>query len=450
MTTTLNPTANPQSKIENCADFIRLEHVTKRYGKVEAVSNLNLDIPDGQFMTLVGPSGCGKSTTLYCIAGLEEATSGEIYFDGHPVTAMSPKDRDAALVFQDYALFPHLKAEWGLSDKQLGALVSVVSITVAAGAGNGGANTILRTREGVERFMITDINNPAASAKAQSTIFIMYDLLNTDAQGFNHIPGGANTLYMDGHVEFIKFGGKAPLNKNMAWAATGTTDIDADVPMPKRMCEVCREFCRLHGDREVACGRPGCDKTWTYKTGAQLQDSLAGRRQDPIRLCDECARGGLVGLAVGAPEGSEVMPCVVPLCDGVWFYREGETEVSRLPSEALPLDRMCDRCRGERGAEPRMVAAATAAAVASDEVTASEGAAPAARADDAASEAAAILREGASVDATPEPEAPVDNGAGAANEPVAANEAIAANEAVAANDPALEAEAPPNDDAPGA
>lgn len=234
-----------------------------------------------------------------------------------------------------------------------------------------------------------------------------------------------------------------------AWARLGTLDLAADAPQARRMCESCREFCRTHPDREVPCGRPGCDKTWTYKTGAQLQDSLAGRRQDPIRLCDECARGGLVGLAVGAPEGSEVMPCVVPLCDGVWFYREGETEVSRLPSEALPLDRMCDRCRGERGAEPRMAAAATAAAGASDELTASEGAAPAARADDAASEAAAILREGASADATPEPEAPVDNGAGAANEPVAANEAIAANEAVAANDPALEAEAPPNDDAPG-
>lgn len=230
-----------------------------------------------------------------------------------------------------------------------------------------------------------------------------------------------------------------------AWARLGTLDLAADAPQARRMCESCREFCRTHPDREVPCGRPGCDKTWTYKTGAQLQDSLAGRRQDPIRLCDECAHGGLAGLAVGAPEGTELMPCVVPLCDGVWFYREGETEVSRLPSEGLPLDRMCDRCRGERGAEPRAVAA-----TAGDhgDATAGEGVDEAARADDAELDAATTAEDGEGVEATPEPGAPVDNGAGAANEPVAANEAIAANEPVAANDPALEVEAPPTDDDP--
>jgi prepilin-type N-terminal cleavage/methylation domain-containing protein/prepilin-type processing-associated H-X9-DG protein len=98
-------------------------------------------------------------------------------------------------------------------------------ISVAAGAGNAGGNTILRTREGIERFLVTDINNPGASAQAQSTIFILYDLLNTNSNGYNHVPGGANVLYMDGHVEFIKYLGKAPLNKNMAWAATGTNGI---------------------------------------------------------------------------------------------------------------------------------------------------------------------------------------------------------------------------------
>ena len=99
-------------------------------------------------------------------------------------------------------------------------------ITVAAGAGNGGGNTIFRLKEGIERFLVTDINNPAASAQAQSTIFVIYDLLNTNPQGFNHVPGGANVLYMDGHVEFTKLGGKAPLGKNMAWAATSTNPIN--------------------------------------------------------------------------------------------------------------------------------------------------------------------------------------------------------------------------------
>ncbi len=71
--------------------------------------------------------------------------------------------------------------------------------------GNGGGDTVYRLREGIERFMITDINNPAASAQAQSTIWIMGDLVSTDVNVFNHVPGGCNILYLDGHVKFIRY-----------------------------------------------------------------------------------------------------------------------------------------------------------------------------------------------------------------------------------------------------
>ncbi len=76
-----------------------------------------------------------------------------------------------------------------------------------AGNGNGGGNVVYRLREGIERFLITDINNPGASASAQSTVFIMMDQLGTGAaiQKFNHLPGGCNVLYMDGHVEFVRY-----------------------------------------------------------------------------------------------------------------------------------------------------------------------------------------------------------------------------------------------------
>lgn len=89
---------------------------------------------------------------------------------------------------------------------------------VENGYGNGGGNTVYRLREGVERFMITDINNPGASAKAQSSIYMMNDHVATNLQYFNHIPGGANILYMDGHVEFMRYEeeGKAPCNGVMA------------------------------------------------------------------------------------------------------------------------------------------------------------------------------------------------------------------------------------------
>ena len=86
-----------------------LKNVYKRYdGGVVAVSDFNLDIADKEFIILVGPSGCGKSTTLRMIAGLEEITEGEIYIDDRLVNDVQPKDRDIAMVFQNYALYPHM------------------------------------------------------------------------------------------------------------------------------------------------------------------------------------------------------------------------------------------------------------------------------------------------------------------------------------------------------
>lgn len=79
-----------------------------------------------------------------------------------------------------------------------------------------GVHQLYRIREGIERFAITDINNPAASAVAQSEVMVMHDLVSTDAGEYNHVPGGSNVLYMDGHVEFIKFPGEYPVSR--AWA----------------------------------------------------------------------------------------------------------------------------------------------------------------------------------------------------------------------------------------
>jgi len=88
----------------------------------------------------------------------------------------------------------------------------------APGGGNGGGNSILRLKEGVERFLITDINNPAGSAKAQSDVYIMFDAVSIHPRAYNHVPGGSNVLYMDGHVEFLKYNvaGEQPLNEPSA------------------------------------------------------------------------------------------------------------------------------------------------------------------------------------------------------------------------------------------
>lgn len=87
---------------------ITLRGLTKRYGTVPAVQPLDLSIPDGSFVVLVGPSGCGKTTTLRMLAGLETPTDGEVWIGPDNVTTLDPKDRNVAMVFQNYALYPHL------------------------------------------------------------------------------------------------------------------------------------------------------------------------------------------------------------------------------------------------------------------------------------------------------------------------------------------------------
>ncbi|HET7664496.1 MAG TPA: sn-glycerol-3-phosphate ABC transporter ATP-binding protein UgpC [Mycobacterium sp.] len=87
---------------------VRFSGVNKSYGSTSVVSDLDLELPDGSFTVLVGPSGCGKSTSLRMLAGLESVTSGSIMIGDRDVTGLQPRDRDVAMVFQNYALYPHL------------------------------------------------------------------------------------------------------------------------------------------------------------------------------------------------------------------------------------------------------------------------------------------------------------------------------------------------------
>jgi multiple sugar transport system ATP-binding protein len=94
---------------------VRLESVTKKFGAVVAVDDVNLNVKDGEFLVLLGPSGCGKTTTLRLIAGLEELTSGNIYIGNKIVNDVPPKDRNIAMVFQSYALYPHMNVYQNIS-----------------------------------------------------------------------------------------------------------------------------------------------------------------------------------------------------------------------------------------------------------------------------------------------------------------------------------------------
>jgi multiple sugar transport system ATP-binding protein len=94
---------------------VEIASVSKRYGDVSAVQNFNLTTKDGEFVVLVGPSGCGKTTTMRMIAGLESVTEGSIRIGGKDVVGMIPRERDVAMVFQNYALFPHMNVSGNLS-----------------------------------------------------------------------------------------------------------------------------------------------------------------------------------------------------------------------------------------------------------------------------------------------------------------------------------------------
>ena len=130
---------------------VELDGVTKRFGDVTAVDDVNFDIEEGKFLTLLGPSGCGKTTTLRCIAGFETPTEGEVRIDGARVNEIPPFERETSMVFQSYALFPHMTVHENVA---FGLQMKGIPGEDGQGSSNGvtGALTNLVRRESSEEI----------------------------------------------------------------------------------------------------------------------------------------------------------------------------------------------------------------------------------------------------------------------------------------------------------
>ncbi|PTW54342.1 multiple sugar transport system ATP-binding protein [Breoghania corrubedonensis] len=180
---------------------VTLRDICKSYGKSETVTNVNLTVEDREFMVLVGPSGCGKSTTLRMIAGLEEITSGQLLIDGVDVTDLPPQRRDIAMVFQSYALYPHMTAYHNMAF----GLLKTSKLTKT--------QVDARIREAAEILNITDLlgrrpkelsggeRQRVAIGRAlvrQPKVFLFDEpLSNLDAKLRNHMRGELKRLHRD-------------------------------------------------------------------------------------------------------------------------------------------------------------------------------------------------------------------------------------------------------------
>jgi ABC-type Fe3+/spermidine/putrescine transport system ATPase subunit len=152
-------------------NFVELRNVTKRFGSNTVIDNINLTIPQGQMVTLLGPSGCGKTTILRLVAGLEKPSEGQIFIDGEDVTHRSIQQRDICMVFQSYALFPHMSLgeNVGYGLKMLACRARGESAG-ERGAGDGGSGRIRRPlcRSDLRRSAAARGAGPRADPQAES------------------------------------------------------------------------------------------------------------------------------------------------------------------------------------------------------------------------------------------------------------------------------------------
>ena len=216
---------------------VLLKEVTKRFGDVVAVNSLSLEVRDKDFLVLLGPSGCGKTTALRCIAGLETPEEGEIYIGDKPVNDLDPKDRDVAMVFQSYALYPHMtvfdnlafplenmkvpKDEIKIKVRQVAELLRIEMLLKRKPKQLSGGQ---RQRVALGRAMVRDphvflMDEPLSNLDAKLRVYMRAELKKLQKEL------GVTTIYVThDQVEAMTMGDKIAILNEGVLQQTGTPD----------------------------------------------------------------------------------------------------------------------------------------------------------------------------------------------------------------------------------
>jgi multiple sugar transport system ATP-binding protein len=247
---------------------VELRRVTKRFGEVEALAPADLMIEDGEFVVIVGPSGCGKSTLLRIIAGLEEPSDGTVLIDGHDVTHAAPADRGLAMVFQSYALYPHL--------------------TVAENIG----------------FPLKVARRPAAEIRARvATVADTLDLA--------HLLDRRPRALSGGQRQRVSIARAVIRNPQVLLLDEPLSNLDAELRMRMR-----HEFARLHAQLGATMIYVTHDQLEAMTLANRIVVMSAGKVEqigEPIDLYDRPATLA-VARAIGSP-GMNLMPATVVAAD---------------------------------------------------------------------------------------------------------------------------------------
>ena len=196
---------------------IRVEELWKRYGRVEAVKGLTLTCADGELLALLGPSGCGKTSTLKMLAGIEEVTQGRVYFGEQPVTRLAPAERNVAMIFEDYALYPHLSVAQNVAfplhvrrrprvETEAAVRKAALADLRATAADQDKARDFL-----LNTSMINSVREAAAigipdkqSGEAVKLFVVRADPTLSEADVLSHMRANLTPYKVPRHVEFIE------------------------------------------------------------------------------------------------------------------------------------------------------------------------------------------------------------------------------------------------------